>query len=104
MAGLALVGLLALIPLALLLGVSMSVWESWWLFPVWAQLLTPLGVPPVTFWTFAALNILVSALFTAVPQNDYAKDKDAKLAQTTRLVFLTARPVLAYYIIQWMVS
>jgi len=96
--------LVALIPLALLFGVSLSVWESWWLFPLWAQLLTPLGVPPVTFWTFAAINVFLSCLLIAMPHRDYAKDEEAKYAQLIRTAVMVTRPLVAYYLIQWMVS
>jgi len=94
--------LVAMVPLALLFGVSLSVWESWWLFPLWAQLLTPLGVPPVTFWTFAAINVFLSCLLIATPHSDYAKE--SKYSQITRVEAMVTRPLVAYYLIQWMVG
>lgn len=87
----------------LALGMAMCVWESWWFYPMWAQIMVPLGLPSVTFWMFAALNLFVSAILTPTPQNDYVKDKENASTNTvSRFVFSFVRPVIAYYFIQWM--
>ena len=93
----------ALVPFAVLVGVALLLWESWWLYPAWALLLVPLGVPGVSFWQFAALNMFLSVMLTNVPQNNYATESDQtkRRAAGVRVVAFLLRPVLAYYFIRW---
>jgi len=60
------------VPILVCIGVLVIMWRTWWLYPAWAWYVEPLGIPPITFWHFAALSILIS-YFTH--QNETKKDE-----------------------------
>lgn len=91
----------------LAIGVLATMWESWWLHPLWAVVMVPLGAPPITFWHFLALNVFLSVLLIPNPEQDHAKEADdtkRKTATVMRVVLMFGRPVIAYYLIRWAVS
>lgn len=95
---------LAVLALAVGLGLSLSLWETWWLYPLWSVVMMPLGLPAITFWQLFAINIFISTFFMAVPHGDYAKEPDSTkqtTAQLLRLLACYSRPVIAYYLIRW---
>lgn len=44
-----------------------TVWDVWWLHPVW-QALSPHVLPPITFAQMMALSILVTILLMSAPR------------------------------------
>ena len=98
------VGVAALLAFALALVLGIAMWETWWLHPVWALVVVPLGIPAITFWQLFALNIFVSALWMSTPPGDYAKEADKtkeNIGRVARLFVVLIRPVVAYYAIRW---
>ena len=52
----------------------------------------------------AALNMFISAFWNPIPPSDYAKSEDARAQAIGRIFAITVRPVVAYYVIRWMVQ
>lgn len=96
-------GLFALVPVSIALILGGMIWEAWWLYPMWAWLVVPLGVPALSFWSFAALDVFLSTMLIAVPPTDYAKDKESKYAWVAEASNRLLRPVIAFYVVRWMI-
>lgn len=99
------IGLVAgIFALSIALGLLIAMWETWWLHPLWALVMVPLGLPAVSYWHLFAVNVFVSVLWMGVPAQDYAKDSDKTartVGQVARLSVVITRPVLAFYVIRW---
>lgn len=103
----ALVLVLGVLALAVGLAFSLALWETWWLHPLWAVVVAPLGFGLITFWHLFALNVFISVLFFAPAAMDYAKEEDKTtrtVSQVSRLFVAFVRPVTAYYVIRFVLG
>lgn len=89
---------------AMLTGLGLAMWETWWLHPVWPLIAVPLGLPLIDYWQLFALNLFVSVLWIPPGIADYAKEDDTtkrNIGQIGRVFVAFIRPVMAYYVIRW---
>ena len=103
-----LLGVVALVPTMLALLFALAMWKAWWLHPLWALVIVPLGVPQISYWHLVALAAFVSA-FTGSSINgyDHAKEQDdTKKLHAMIGVYLAAiiGPPFVYYLISWVMS
>lgn len=92
------VGLLVMaFPFVLGLAILATMWRTWWFYPAWGWFLVPLGVPPISFWHFAALMLLVGALTT---HNDTKEDPRKEDWQKLTIMFFW--PMLLWALMWWM--
>ena len=91
MAGLTVVGVLALM------------WRVWWMHPLWALVMEPLGVPAISYWHLFALLILWGWVKQQNRPGDHVKDEYVKpRAYWWAAAWeITLTPVLAYYLVCW---
>lgn len=101
------------VPLVLLLftalGVLVNAWEAWWLYPFWAQIMVPLGLPQISFWMFFALCMFVAAIIQRTAYADHLATKKAEndeFASAAVSVYLSKllTPVVAWLILKWALS
>lgn len=98
------VAVLAMLAFALGVGLSIALWETWWLHPVSGLVLASVWLSAITFWQLFAINIFVSALWMPTPPGDYAKEADKTkehIGRWARLFVVLVRPMVAYYAIRW---
>ncbi len=84
------------VPFVIILMALGVMWRSWWLYPAWGWFLVPLGVPPISFWHFAALLLLVDALRSVDTKKDERKSEWGSIV----IVFLL--PILVWALMRWM--
>ena len=65
--------LVVAVPVVLGLALLGVMWRAWWLYPAWGWFLVPLGLPPITFWHFTALVVLIDAMKTVEVKKDERK-------------------------------
>jgi hypothetical protein len=90
-----------------LCGLLISMWIAWWLLPVWMMVMVPLGLPAITFWQLVALRVAMNVLWgrhTFRPEI-----KDEYLKKGTEIVWgwlldWGLGPVLASYLVRWLMS
>lgn len=102
-----LVLLVAVVAGLLAIGVLATMWETWWLHPLWDIVMVPFGLPTISFWHFFALNIFLSVLLVPTPERDHAKEQDKQkqqMAAAGRVLLMFGRPVIAYYLVRWAVA
>lgn len=101
------------IPLVVLvfvaLGILINAWEAWWLYPFWAQIVVPLGLPQISFWMFFSLCIFVASIIQRIAYADHITTKTAdKDTQTHATVSIYMQkiigPVMVWLILKWALS
>ena len=100
----AVVLVLGVLALAVGMALTLAMWETWWLHPMWAVIAVPAGLPQIDYWHLFAVNLFVSAMFFPPANQDYAKEEDKTtrtVSQVPRIAVAYARPVVAYFIIRW---
>lgn len=95
-------GAIVLVPAFLALAILVAVWRAWWLHPLWALVLVPLGVPQIGFWHFLALGMFLHSwlAWKANTDNDNGKKKDWSQIVASFVVVLVW-PVITFYIVRW---
>lgn len=97
---LATIGILSLgFPFLLAMIVLVTMWHAWWLYPAWGWLLVPLGAPPVSFWHFAALLLLVRAATQEV-----STKKDDRKTEWGSVVLAILWPAIVWMLLKWMAA
>jgi hypothetical protein len=85
------------IPFIMLMSIIGLMWRAWWLYPVWAWFLVPLGLPAISFWHFAALLLLISLL--TVHDNIKKDDREVSwIAVAVSFMF----PMIAWVTMRWL--
>lgn len=100
-------GAVALVPALLGLAVLISMWRAWWLHPLWALLMVPLGVPQISFWQFLALGMFLQGWLSWKTTGDQAttgKKKEWSEIVAGPLVTMFIWPVMTYYFVRWYLS
>ena len=101
-------GVIALIPSILGLLFALAMWKAWWLHPLWAVVIVPLGLPQIGYWHLVALVSFMSALNgSALMGYDHAKEQDAKKKREAMIgVYLAAivGPPFVYFFLGWVMS
>lgn len=98
-------GGIVLIPAIFALAVLISMWRAWWLHPLWALVIVPLGVPQISYWHFLALGMFLHGwlAYKASGETEASQEKDwSKMAGSTLIVVLW--PVVTYYFVRWYMS
>lgn len=101
----ALIGII--VAVMILLALACSVWNAWWLFPLWSRVMIPLGLPAVTFWQFTAVSVFIGAVRAHAHPTDYAKDPNDERRRNSALASIAGAitsPVLSYYFILWLLK
>jgi hypothetical protein len=86
-------------PILLILSILSLMWRAWWLYPLWAWFIVPLGARPITFWHFTALIFIVNIITT---KNDFKKDD--RPTDWSGMVIAFFWPIMLWAILQWMHS
>lgn len=81
--------------------VGVPMWETYWLHPLWAVVMVPLGLPHIDYWHMFAFNLFLSVLFMSPRVPAESTDKALNKALSSSLINSFLRPVLAYYVIGW---
>jgi len=92
-----LVAVIVTAPFLFVLLIAGSAWRAWWLYPIWAWFIQPLGVPSISFWHFTALQLLVGLLTT---HTDEKKDDRKHNWVATGVALLL--PIMMYFIFMWL--
>ena len=101
------VGALFILSVASALALAVLLWSAWWLLPVYGVVLYPLGAPAVDYWHLAALLYVVSIATYHSQGHDRVKETDSEKTgpeSLKMLAFSFLRPVVAYYVIGWLLS
>lgn len=99
-----LVALGALLGISFGVGILMAMWAAWWMVPVWAKVLVPLGVPPIGFWHLVAFRMVVANLWPPHVANAVKEQYKEEHAWIGNLLVLVIGPVWTYYIVMWAMS
>lgn len=85
------------IPFLLGIGLAVTLWKSWWLYPVWGWYVVPLGVPEISFWHFAAFVLLVHTLTF-----HFSDRKDDRPIAWTNVASSLLSPIMVWAILWWL--
>jgi hypothetical protein len=77
-----------------------GMWFGWWLHPLWAPLLGPLGVPAIGFWQFVGLKWFLGAMSVS-PRPTIKAEYREKYDSWSTFVVVLVWPVIAYYAVRW---
>ena len=94
------IGVLAVaVPMLIVMGILLTAWRAWWLYPAWGWFVVPLGARPIAFWHFAALVFLVTVLTRHV---ETKKDERSEDWWSYPTMFLW--PIVVWAVLRWMAS
>lgn len=96
-------GAIALFPALAVLGVLIAMWRAWWLHPLWALLLVPLGVPAIGYWQFLALGMFMHSWLAWKTGDTSDDEKDLSKRAAVAIVVLLW-PIITYYLVRWYLS
>jgi len=87
-----------------LLALSVALWETWWLLPLWDWSIVAIGGPAITFGQLLCLQVMVSAF---LPRFQVLPKEEKPDAGLMRLAVSIVSPMFAYYAIviyRWWVA
>lgn len=86
---------------AFLYGLALAVWTAWWLVPGWDWFVVPLGLPPISLWTFVGLRMLIFFRQAEWPKEPAEARKVPNWEKALRVTATFVAPMLGYLVMKW---